>query len=132
MKKLLIFLSGILIGYMLVPQERASPLYVTAAHLPSTSLSGYTQLYANNTSDVAYYVDNNYTYKLPKVGSRVYMGKLSGRVSTILDNRTFSVTTDERVYRGLSGARVGLIHGKPFAFVSYLNPEEEVVCVSYE
>lgn len=131
-------LIGVCVGFVCatVIQKKDVPatgqVYITAAHIPSTALTGYSLMYADTERDSAYYLKEDYTYTYPDIGETVYFGKYSGVVESIEEGIGFwvEVTEDTRIYQGMSGMRVCDKDGNEIAFISKSKGGTRLLCVS--
>lgn len=114
------------------PPYSETPIYITAAHLDPSTVTGYTLIYSDEDRDTAYYIKDDYTYHYPEIGETVYFANCKGTVDSIKEGVGFyvSVDKDSEIYKGLSGARVKDSRGKDIAFVSSAKSKEKILCVS--
>lgn len=111
------------------PERACGPVYITAAHIPSEDLPGYTLMYSDTERDTAYYLKDDYTYHYPNIGEMVVVDGNTCKVTSIQQGIGFNVKC-EKAYRGMSGSRVTNTAGEEIGFVSKSQPNGELLCIA--
>lgn len=114
--------------YMMQNTNDSPQIFITAAHIPSDEVFGYTLMYVDESRDTAYYLKDDYKYHYPEVGEKVYFGDSSGTVTEIVDGKGFYITTEAEMYQGLSGSRVKSRKGEDIGFISSVKGDK-VLCI---
>lgn len=114
--------------YVRSETQESPQVYITAAHIPSDQIAGYTLMYVDEDRDAAYYLKDDYQYHAPSVGDTVYFNGEEGTVKRVDVLGRFFVETDSQVYQGLSGSRVEAKDGEDIGFISSVK-SGELTCV---
>jgi hypothetical protein len=110
-------------------------IFITAAHLTEKDVGArYKLLYSNPTSDIAYYLDNEYKGPVQAL-QNVRIKGLTG--ATIIDSSSgkfkVKVTDAQQIVGGLSGERVYDSTGvRVLGFVSAMLPGGVLSCLAIE
>lgn len=88
-------------------------------------------MYEDTDTDTAYYLKDNYTHKLPKVGDTVKFASQTGKVTSLLGDYGFTVEVKDStgIYKGMSGARVLDKSLNEIGFISSFKGNE-LTCIS--
>lgn len=124
-------LAPTVIGLMAKKSVGSPMVYITAAHIPHEQMEGYTFMYEDTDTDTAYYLKDNYSHRLPKVGDVVKFSSQTGKVTGLIEDYGFTVEVKDStgIYKGMSGARVLDKSLNEIGFISSIKGDE-LTCIS--
>lgn len=124
----------IIIGItIMLPEKSSTRVFITAAHIAEKEFPQYTKVYSDMELDYAVYLENDYKAVLPKIGTRVTIGRnIPGKITKV-NTDSFVVKLDNKYIQfGLSGSVIKtLFKGTPLGYVSCVYDDGEVMCIAY-
>lgn len=124
----------VIIGIIIMlPAKSSNRVFITAAHIPEEEFPQYTRVYSDDVLDYAVYLEKDYKAVLPKVGTRVTIGRnIPGKITKV-NTDSFVVKLDNKYIQfGLSGSTIKtLFKGTPLGYVSSVYGDGEILCIAY-